>query len=46
MEAEFKQDQDQRESLRSMGVNAMVLQHTEECAILKNVPVRGHSKTL
>ena len=32
---EYKLDQDQRESLRSMGVNAMVLPVTEECATLK-----------
>ena len=43
---EYKLDQDQKKSLRCMGVNAMVLPHTEECATLKNVPVRGLSKTM
>ena len=43
---EYKLDQDQRESLKSMGVNAMVLPHTEEYATLKNVQVGGHSKIM
>ena len=39
MEVEYKLDQDQSESLRSMGVNAMVLPQTKEVATLKIVQV-------